>query len=73
MAAMHSLKPRSTYMEWFIDLLKYITQPGNVNAHSLDIIMDMNIPRRVKKETHIQRSTSPGPNVRVLVLRQKMR
>ena len=55
-------------MEWFIDLLKYITQPGNVNAHSLDIIMDMNIPRRVKKETHTQRSTSPRPNVRVLVL-----
>ena len=30
------LKPRSTYLEWFIDILKYIMPPANVNAHSLD-------------------------------------
>ena len=51
MAAMHSLKLRSTYMEWFFDLLKYFTQPANVNVRSLDIIMDMNIPRSVKEGT----------------------
>ena len=62
MVAMHSLKPRSTYMECFIDLLKYLTLPANVNAHSLDIIMDMNIPRSVKEGTRKQRSTNPGPN-----------
>ena len=44
MAAMSSLKPRSTYMEWFIDLLKYIIPPTDVNAHSLDIITDMYMP-----------------------------
>ena len=51
MAAMHSLKPRSTYMEWFIDSLKYITSPAKVNAHSWDIIMDIYIPRSVKEGT----------------------
>ena len=39
MAAMSSLKPRSTYMEWFI-----IIPPTDVNAHSLDIITDMYMP-----------------------------
>ena len=38
-------------MEWFFDLLKYFTQPANVNVRSLDIIMDMNIPRSVKEGT----------------------
>ena len=49
-------------MECFIDLLKYLTLPANVNAHSLDIIMDMNIPRSVKDGTQRQRSTDPGTN-----------
>ena len=34
---MCSLKPRSTHMEWVIDLLKYIMLAANVNAHSIDI------------------------------------
>ena len=59
MAAMRSIKPRSTYIEWFIDLLKYITQPANENTHSLDNIMDKNIPRSVKQKTHTERSTNP--------------
>ena len=63
MVAMRSLKPRSTCMESFIDLLKYLTLPANVNAHSLNIIMDMNIPRSVKnRELTDNRSTNPGPN-----------
>ena len=62
MVAMRSLKPRLTYMECFIDLLKYLTLPPNVNAHSLDITMDMNIPRSVKEGTCWQRRTNPGPN-----------
>ena len=49
-------------MECFVDLLKYLTLPANVNAHSLDIIMDMNIPRSVKDRTQRQRSTDPGTN-----------
>ena len=49
-------------MECFVDLLKYLTLPANVNAHSLDIIMDMNIPRSVKDGTQRQRSTDPGTN-----------
>ena len=56
-------------MEWFIDLLKYITPPVNVNAHSLDTTIDMYIPRNVKQETHRQRSTNPGPNVHRLCVR----
>ena len=63
MVAMRSLKPRSTCMEYFIDLLKYLTLPANVNAHSLNIVMDMNIPRSVKnRELADNRSTNPGPN-----------
>ena len=72
MAAMSSLKLRSTHIEWFIDLLKYITPPTNVNAHSLDIIMDMYIPRIVKEGTRRQRSTNPGSYLHVLGLHQKM-
>ena len=41
MAAMRSIKPRSIYIEWFIDLLKYITPHANVNAHLFDNIIDM--------------------------------
>ena len=62
MAAMRSLKPRSTYMEWLIDLLKYITLLANVNEHSLDIIIGMYIPRSVKMETN------PGINLNMLGL-----
>ena len=61
MVAMRSLKPRSTYMEYFIDLLKYLTLRANINTHSLDIKMNMNMPRSVKEETRTQRSTNPGP------------
>ena len=43
MAAMHSLTPRSTYME-----------PANINAHSLDIIMDKNKHRSVKEGNRTQ-------------------
>ena len=35
-------------MEWLIDLLKYTTPPANVNAHSLDIIMDTYIARSMR-------------------------
>ena len=66
------LKPRSTYLEWFIDILKYIMPPANVNAHSLDIIIDICIPRSVKEGTRRKRSTNPGPNFYVLGLHQKM-
>ena len=59
-------------MEWLIDLLKYITQPANVNAHSLDIIIDMNIPRTVKEGSRTQRGSNPGPNVHVLGLHQEI-
>ena len=59
---MRSLKPRSTYMEWLIDLLKYITLLANVNEHSLDIIIGMYIPRSVKMETN------PGINLNMLGL-----
>ena len=59
---MRSIKPRSTCIECFIDLLKYLTLPANVNVHSLDIIMDMSIPRSVKQGTSRQRSTNTGPN-----------
>ena len=72
MAAMRSIKPRSTYIEWFIDLLKYITQPANENTHSLDNIMDKNIPKSVKQKTHTQRSTNPWPSVHVIRLDKKM-
>ena len=59
-------------MEWLIDLLKYITQPANVNARSLDIIIDMNIPRTVKEGSRTQRASNRGPNVHVLGLHQKI-
>ena len=62
MAGMRSLKPRSTYMEWLIDLLKYITLLANVDAHSLDIIIDMCILRSVKM------GTDPGTNLNMLAL-----
>ena len=45
-------------MECFVDLLKYLTLP----SHSLDIIIDMNIPRSVKDGTRRQRSTDIGTN-----------
>ena len=69
---MCSLKPRSIFTEWFIKLLKYITPPANVNAHSLNMTMDMYIPRRVKEGTCRQRSTNRGPNAPVLGLHQKV-
>ena len=62
MAGMRSLKPRSTYMEWLIDLLKYITLLANVDAHSLDIIIDMCILGSVKM------GTNPGTNLNMLAL-----
>ena len=66
------LKSRSTYLEWFIDILKYIMPPANVNARSLYIIIDICIPRSVEEETRRKRSTNPGPNVYALGLHQKM-
>ena len=62
MAGMRSLKPRLTYMEWLIDLLKYITLVANVDAHSLDIIIDMYMLRSVKM------GTNPGTNLNILAL-----
>ena len=62
MAGMRSLKPRLTYMEWLIDLLKYITLVANVDAHSLDIIIDMYMLRSVKM------GTNPGTNPNMLAL-----
>ena len=59
---MRSLKPRLTYMEWLIDLLKYITLVANVDAHSLDIIIDMYMLRSVKM------GTNPGTNLNILAL-----
>ena len=32
-------------MEWFTEMLKYIALPPNVDEYSLDVIMDMYIPR----------------------------
>ena len=55
-------------MEWFIDLLKYIRPPANVNACLLDIIMDMYMPKSVKEGSRRQRSTNAGLNVHVLGL-----
>ena len=49
-------------MEWLIDLLKYITLLANVDAHSLDIIIDMCILRSVKM------GTNPGTNLNMLAL-----
>ena len=69
---MRSLKPRSIYMEWLIDFFKYITLPANVNADSLDNIMDINIPISVKGRPCRQKSTIPGPNIHVLDLHRKM-
>ena len=60
MPAMRSLKPRSTYMEWFIDLLKCITPPANVNVYSLDIIIDTYIPGTLIEGTLRQRNTNPA-------------
>ena len=62
MAGRRSLKPRLTYMEWLIDLLKYITLVANVDAHSLDIIIDMYMLRSVKM------GTNPGTNLNILAL-----
>ena len=62
MVGMRSLKPRLTYMEWLIDLLKYITLVANVDAHSLDIIIDMYMLRSVKM------GTNPGTNLNILAL-----
>ena len=56
---MRSLKRRSTYLECFID---YITLPTYVNARSLDIIMDMIIPRSAKEGTRRRISTNSEPN-----------
>ena len=52
--------------------MKYITQPANVNAHSLDTIIAMYIQASVKEATRALRSTNPGPKVRVLNLHQKI-
>ena len=49
-------------MEWLIDLLKYITLVANVDAHSLDIIIDMYMLRSVKM------GTNPGTNPNMLAL-----
>ena len=71
MAAMRSIKPRSIYIEWFIDLLKYITPHANVNAHLFDNIIDMQIPRSLKEGTRTQRSTNPQTGVHVIRLHTK--
>ena len=65
-------KTKINIHEWFIGLLKYVTPPENVNAPSLDIIMNMYIPRSVKERIRGQRSANPGPNVHVMGLHQKM-
>ena len=54
---MCSLKQRSTCIECFTDLLKYLMLP----THSLDIIVDINIPRSVREGNCRQRSTNSGP------------
>ena len=53
-------------MEWFVDLLKYIIPPANVNAHSLHITVDIYLPRSVKEGIRGQRITNSGSNVHVL-------
>ena len=73
MAAMHFLKPRSTYGEQFNDLLKYITPLANVKVHSLEILMDMSTPKSVNEWTRTQRSNNPRPNMHKLSLQQKYR
>lgn len=65
-------KTKINYMEWLIDFFKYITLPANVNADSLDNIMDINIPITVKERPCRQKSTMPGPNIHVLDLHHKM-
>ena len=46
---MRSLQQRSTDMERFTNLFKYITPSGDVNAHSLDIITDMCMSTIIRK------------------------
>ena len=60
MAAFRSIKPKDTYEDWFVQLIKFLTPPANANGHSLDIIMDNYIESSVKEGTRQNRAGDPG-------------
>ena len=72
MAVMRAIKPRKTYFEWCVEILRYIKPPENANATSVDIVMDMYVEKSVKEGTRRQRGCKPGPRVHVSGLHQNM-
>ena len=72
MAAFRSVKPKDTYEDWLVQMIKFLTPPANANAHSLDIIMDNYIERSVKEGTRQNRAGDPGPRTYITGFHQKM-
>lgn len=69
MATMWTVRPWETYLDWFIELLRYIILPDNANAISVDTMMDI-CSEKVPKERDNKERSQPAPRVHVLNLHQ---
>ena len=72
MAAMMVLRPRKTYLDWVIELMRYILPAKKANESSLDTVMDVHKEKIVKEGVKQQKGNKTRPRVHVLTSPQKM-
>ena len=72
MAAMMVLRPRKTYLDWVIELMRYILPAKKANETSLDTIMDAHKEKIVKEGAKQQKGNKTRLRVHVLTPPQKM-
>ena len=72
MAAMMVLRPRKTYLDWVIELMRYILLAKKANESSLDTVMDVHKEKIVKEGVKQQKGNKTRPRVHVLISPQKM-
>ncbi|CAM1319293.1 Uncharacterised protein r2_g2746 [Pycnogonum litorale] len=62
MAAVRSLKPKTTYRAWMNSLIKFVTPKAEMNASEVHIVNDTYLDKSVKNDTRKKRG-EPGPRV----------
>ena len=72
MVAMMVLRPQKTYLDWVIELMRYILPAKKANETSLDTVMDVHKEKIVKEGVKQQKGNKTRPRVHVLISPQKM-
>ena len=72
MAAMMVLRQRKAYLDWVIELMRYILPAKKANETSLDTVMDVHKEKIVKEGVKQQKGNKTRPRVHVLISPQKM-